>query len=176
MVNLEMRAPLELKEYIMKLFKGSGKKHLVITGSKQIGKSTLVREILRHETEYGGIVTYLKLDHRNMPTEVVMEDILDRGKSCIIGEMTDNGMTAVSEGFEIDGVNLLKKYRLSKIETIVIDEIGFLETNAKNYQKEIMQCFRDKRIIAVIRKEDNDFLNEIKNFPNTLVVDLDQFS
>ena len=48
-------------ESIMKSFQNSGKKHLVITGSMRVGKTTRFREIVKiftEEKELPGISTY----------------------------------------------------------------------------------------------------------------------
>ena len=156
----------------MKLFRNSNKKNLLITGSRGIGKSTLVREILRDEDNYGGIRTKL-IKEGDLPREVILEDMEDKSKSWPIGKRIGQEMGPELSGFEDLGHSILKSLRKSDKDLIVIDEIGFLELGAENYQEEIMRCFRDKRLIAVLRKEPNPLINRIKSLENVFIVDLD---
>lgn len=159
----------------MKLFKDSSKKHLLITGSKGIGKSTLLKEILKDYDNYGGITTDLVISEDSLHKIVVLKDILDKDINANVGERFHNKMKPILKGFEDMGVRILNKYRNSNKELIVIDEIGFLEVGAERYQGEIFLCFRDKRVIAILRKEDNLLINKIKEIEGTFLIDLDEF-
>lgn len=159
----------------MKSFQDRGKRHLLITGSKQIGKTTLLEEILKDLDNYGGIRSYL-FKEKDLPIYVILEDILDRNVNAVIGRRMNNTMEPILKGFEETGVEILKRYRNSDKDTIIIDEIGFLETNAKKYQKEILALFEEKNVIALLRKEDNPFLNQIKEIKSSFLVDLDNFT
>lgn len=158
----------------MKLFKDSSKKHLLITGSKGIGKSTLLKELLIDCDNYGGITTHLIMNEDLLPKTVVLKDILNRDIKAIIGKRYIHNMEPVIIGFEDIGSSILYKYRNSDKELIVIDEIGFLEINAKRYQEEIFLCFKEKNVIAVLRKQDNPLINKIKEIKDIFIVDLDE--
>lgn len=160
----------------MKLFNDSSKKHLLITGSKGIGKSTLLIEILKDHDNYGGITTALVMNEDSLPKTVVLKDILNRDINATIGKRSHNKMEPILKGFEDTGVSILHKYRNSSKDLIVIDEIGFLEINAERYQEEMFLCFKEKRVIAVLRKEDNPLINKIKETKDAFIVDLDEFA
>ncbi|NLY35851.1 MAG: AAA family ATPase [Tissierellia bacterium] len=158
----------------MKLFENSNKKHLLITGSKGIGKSTLLKEILKGHSRYGGIVTEIVID-RDSTDKVILEDILNSSVCVDIGKKINNKMQPLIGGFEDTGALLLNRYRNSDRDLIVIDEIGFLEIEAKRYIKELFLCFEDKMVIAVLRKENNELINRIKKNEQTFLIDLDEF-
>lgn len=160
----------------MKLFKDSSKKHLLITGSKGIGKSTLLKELLKGHDNYGGITTNLVINEDSLHKIVVLQDILNNNINANIGERAHNKMEPILKGFEDTGARILHKYRNSNKDLIVIDEIGFLEINTKRYQEEIFLCFKEKKVIAVLRKEDNPLINKIKETKDIFIVDLDEFA
>ncbi|HHT51430.1 MAG TPA: hypothetical protein GXZ78_08225 [Eubacteriaceae bacterium] len=163
------------KEEVIRLFKESGKKHLFITGKKGAGKSTLFREILKNKVNYGGIVTRFVFEESDSTEYLLLEDVMDRNNNTIIGKKNKlfNKMIPNIEGFENLGAKILKKYRNSTVDLVVFDEIGFIEAEAPKYRKEIFNCFQEKKVFAIIRKESNEFLDNIKSIENTLIIDLD---
>jgi nucleoside-triphosphatase THEP1 len=158
----------------MKSFHESGKQHLLITGSKKSGKTTVLNEILKGEASFGGIITYAIRDDKHAPECVVLSDINDPNINGIIAVRNEAGtsLLPLSDTFDQLGVNILHKCYQSSDELIVIDEIGFLENNALHYQNEIIKCF-DKRVIATIRKELTDFTTKLTNRPDVYFIDID---
>lgn len=163
-----------MKKLIAELFKTSNKKHLLITGSKGVGKSTLLKEMLKGQASYGGIKTQLLIDE-DLSRKVILNDILDSDIRALVGRSLKDKMTPIISGFEDTGAFILNKYRNSHQELIVIDEIGFLEVGAKGYQEEIFRSFREKKLIAILRKEDNSLIYKIKKLEDVFIVDLDEF-
>lgn len=151
----------------------SKKKHLLITGSKGIGKTTLLNEILKDYDNFGGIKTFVIRGGDRPPETVILEDLLDNNMSAVVGKRIDDRMDPVIEGFETIGLEILKKYNNSSKDTIIIDEIGFLELEAFNYLKEIQLLFDNKEMIVLLRKDDNLLINKIIAYKNTFLVDLD---
>ncbi|MDU6264698.1 MAG: nucleoside-triphosphatase [Anaerocolumna aminovalerica] len=181
----------QLKQSIMTSFYESGKKHLLITGHRKSGKTTVLKEILKdlvpledffnkdnhmivEETILGGIITYAVRDDAYMPKHVILRDINNPDISGLIAQRNTqtNSFTPFPETFENLGVNILKKYNSSSADLIVIDEIGYLEVNCFQYQKEIIKSF-DKRVIAVIRKELNSFTETLIQRKDVFLIDID---
>lgn len=163
------------KDKAIKLFKDSGKKHLLITGKRGAGKSTLLREILQNRKNYGGIITRFVFRESDSTEYLLLEDIMDSNNNAIIGKKNEtfNKMIPNIEGFENQGLKILKKYKSSSVDLIIFDEIGFIEGGANKYREELFNCFEEKKIIAIIRKENNEFLNDIKSIENVFLLDLD---
>lgn len=166
----------------MTSFYESGKKNLLITGSRKSGKTTVLKEILKdfiplEKLHLGGIITYALRDDAYMPKKVVLRDINNSDIKGIIAkrDMEANSFISFPETFENLGVNILKKYNNSEADLIVIDEIGYLEVTCLQYQKEIIKSF-DKRVIAVIRKELNSFTETLIQREDVFLIDIDNFS
>lgn len=167
----------KLKVFIMESFKQSGKSHLLITGSKKTGKSTVLNEILKGQESIGGIITYTIRDEKVPPTFVILKDINDSSVNGIIAtrNVLCNALIPVISTFNILGVNILNKYCHSNKKIIVIDEIGFLENGAFSYQNEILKCFEEKNVISVIRKENTPFISKLIQRQDVFLIDIDNF-
>ena len=92
----------------MKSFRESNKKHLLITGSKKAGKTTVLKEILKDEENYGGIVTYVIRDDGIPPKYVMLRDINDVDKRGIIARRnnTSTGLNPNIDTFENLGTGI----------------------------------------------------------------------
>ena len=165
---------MQRKNYIMKSFHESGKQHLLITGNKKSGKTTVLNEILKEEASFGGIITYAIRDDKHAPKCVYLSDINHPDIKGIIAVRDETGtsLLPLPDTFDHLGVNILSKCYQSSDELIVIDEIGFLENNAPNYQNELIKCF-EKKVIATIRKELTDFTAKLTNRPDVFFIDID---
>lgn len=72
------------------------------------------------------------------------------------------------------GIPLLNRCKQSISEWVSIDEIGFLEETCEPFKTAIRDLFECKRVLAVVRKQDLPFLNELRSRPDVFLVDLDQ--
>lgn len=152
------------------------KKHIVITGAIGSGKSTLLKE-LRDKMGLGeqvpGLITWN--EHRKA---VCMRKAGDK-EVVVIGEYNPNGLSTgnrmkpVPEGFNRYGVSVLENFIMDSSEWVTIDEIGFLECDCQPYLEKMMELFEQKRVIAVVRKQDIKHINDIVHRKDALVVDLD---
>lgn len=58
-------------------------------------------------------------------------------------------------------------------EWVTIDEIGYLEAGHPGYRNAVRTLMQKKRLIAVVRKQDIPFLQELCSHPDAFMVDLD---
>lgn len=152
------------------------KKHIVITGAIGSGKTTLLKE-LRDKMGLGeqvpALITW------NAQKKAVYMRKAGTNESVVIGEYNPNGMQKgnrmkpVLEGFNQYGVSILEDFIKDSSEWVTIDEIGFLESECQPYLEKLMELFEQKRVIAVVRKQDIKHINDIVHRKDALVVDLD---
>lgn len=157
-------------ESIMKSFQNSGKKHLVITGSLRSGKTSRLLEIVKLFTdkeELPGISTYA------VPYQYVMLRENGTQDERKIGEFSDR-MYPVQEGFLKLGVPALERAMESDSEWVSIDELGFLEANCELFKTTVTRLFDCKRVLAILRKQEIPFLEEIKQREDVFVVDIEE--
>lgn len=165
-------------EFIMKSFLNSEKKHIIITGLRGIGKTTLLQELLAmlpvKESEIPGVVTFLVPDKCVILRDPIRKEEMKIGISVEGEGSAQSRMRPNSEGFQKLGVNVLKNAQKSIEDWAYIDEIGFLESNEEMFKDEIRRLFNKKQVLAVVRKQDLEFINEIKNREDVYLIDLDE--
>ena len=153
-------------------FHSSGKSHIILTGAMGSGKTTLLSNLFPERLP--GITTWAE------PYKAVfMKDNQD-GTSVQIADYDDSiqgtrlKMVLRGDVLCTFGVPVLNRAIQSKSEWISIDEIGFLEETCEPYKAAIRNLFDHKRVIAVVRKQNLSFLQELRSRPDVFVVDLDQ--
>lgn len=83
-------------------------------------------------------------------------------------------MVPLTEVFRQQGVAVLRQCARAAGEWVTVDEIGFLETGCPEYCRALLDLMEDKRLVAVVRKQDLPFICELCRRPDSFVVDLDR--
>lgn len=167
----EMPARRLTADCILNSFQSSGKRHLILTGSRESGKTTMLLGLFPQALP--GLTTwaqpkkavYLKDNLSGETAQIGAYDPLSSG--------VENRMIIVEDGFTASGIPALARIMESESEWITIDEIGYLESGCDAYKDAIRDLFDKKRVAAVIRKQDIPFLNELVCREDAFVVDLD---
>lgn len=168
------------KENILDDFLKSGKKHLLITGKRASGKTTLFNALAavlpENQEPIRGITTY------TIPGMYVMLKDNYTGDETVIGRVHKkdlvqdrNLMVPVREGFIRFGIPILESAVQSPQMWICIDEIGFLESENVRYQKVILEAFEKKRVLAVVQMQKLSFLDELKHRDDVYLIDLNEY-
>jgi len=159
-------------ETVMKAFRSSGKRHLLITGGRGSGKTTLYKSIIGNKmpctttwaepknavyirNEFTGEVSAIGRYNQNRPG-------------------TENKMDICPEGFESVGIPALKQCIESENEFAAIDEIGYLECEHAGYRNALLELFEKKSVTAVVRKQNLPFLIDLLSREDVFKVDTDE--
>lgn len=190
-----------IPESIRRSFQISDKKHLFLTGGRGAGKSTLIRELAQILAKKSpallpGITTiavpqkYVLL-YENIPAcaETVSKRSFPAddvsisqppGHSCaaVIGRFSEKGfagnkMVPVTDGFFSLGIPALRRAAVSESGWALIDEVGYLESACPEFQNAVRSLLEQKRVLAVIRKQNLPFLTELCSREDAFVLDLD---
>ena len=162
-------------DQVFNYFARSKKRHLFLTGDRGSGKTTLLNKILPllSETAIPGITTWA------VPTQgVFLKDNLTE-ETVQIGTYLPgiNGqshrMQPLPHAFEQLGCRLLEQHIHSHSQWVSIDEIGYLESSCQRYCLDILNLLEQKRVVAILRKKDLSFLNDLKARQDVCVIDLD---
>lgn len=158
-------------------------KNIFITGSIQIGKSTLINNFIN---DYGIRVSGYKTlpyfigsvenrkgfyFHSLVDTDPYMNDVpisvQYRKEDCI----------RVQETFKTLGVHTLRRSIEDTSELIVLDELGRIERDISEFINEVHNVLNSKKmVVGVIKKCDEKWLDDIKQREDVLVYDLDTMS
>ena len=134
---------------------------IFLTGKTGVGKTVIIEQVLKKiSLSYGGFQTksYLKEGKR------VRFKIIDLAtkKEEIIALRSEEGIIINPEGFERLGVEAIEQ-ALKEKKLIIMDELGFMELSAPNFQNKVWEALRsDKPVLGVIKMHKNDFLDKIR--------------
>lgn len=155
---------------IQNSFRSSNKRHLVLTGTRKSGKSTMLSKLSSNQLP--GITTWAE------PGKAVILRENITGKSAQVGLYNDklpgkeNKMQLSPGGFQTFGIETLHRCLEADSEWISIDEIGYLETGCPEYCDEIRNLMDKKRVIAVVRKQSIPFLEELMHRDDVFCLDM----
>ena len=154
-------------------FLGTGKKHLFITGYRGAGKTTLINNLMPLIHSSSGLTSFaikgvdVHLVNNSTKEEIVIGRFIPENK------LANNKMTPDLETFAGRGVAFVNELIDSSDEWVTIDEIGYLEEFSEAYQEALRRLLAAKRAVAVVRKDDLTFLNELTGRGDAYVIDLD---
>ena len=152
-------------------------KNIIIRGSRNVGKTTLIKKILLYNNinKYYGFYTKKVNPDENGTCNVYINDFEEKIKfeneENLVGSCTNMSGKKNTLGFENAGVRILDS--LKNRPVIVMDELGFLEANAKKFQKKVFEIMDSSAlVIAAIKDKKVDFLDKIINADNNEVYDI----
>lgn len=154
-----------------------GKKHIIITGAIGSGKTTLLKKLrdkMGFDNSVPALITW------NEQGKGVYMRRADVDEAVMIGAFdckslsTRNRMKPIVDGFNIRGYAILESFINCNSKWVTIDEIGFLECDCQPYIGKLMELFENKRVMAVVRKQDIKHINDILRRDDVFVIDLDE--
>ena len=152
-------------------FRSSGKRHLILTGTRGSGKTTLLNTLFPETMP--GLTTWAE------PRKAVYLRENITGETVQVGAFDpslpgpENRMRLLAEGFGGLGVSALERCMESDSPWITVDEVGYLEAQSEVYRDALHRLLEKKQVAAVIRKQDLLFLQELCRREDAFVVDLD---
>ena len=130
--------------------------NLCLTGEIQVGKSTLLRRLLRESGKrFGGFSTVF-LGARGTPGAglcLVPFGETEGSEESVCARFGEHGREALSQTFDTVGTRLIRAaMEDERVEIIVMDELGFLEADAALFRRTVLEAMRGpKPVWAVVR-------------------------
>lgn len=157
---------------ILRSFRASGKRHLLLTGGRGSGKTTLLRALMPFLCPDAPMLLTAAVPGR----WVEMRDAA--GATAVIGRFDaalppgENRMRPVPAGFAAVGLPALQRMAAAG-GWAVLDELGYLESGCADFQQSVLELLKVCRVLAVVRKQDTPFLRALCADPDAFVYDLD---
>ncbi len=142
--------------------------NILITGSKGSGKSYLISKILEiTQFTSTGFITVACTDGFKMVN-------LESTYSKRISLCKNHVNVGIESSFETFGVSCLKATLLSNSDIIIMDELGRFERHCHLFIEMVNKILDSKRwTLIVIKKEDIEYLEKIKQRNDVILFDLD---
>lgn len=152
--------------------------HLLITGERNAGKSTLIERALGITgVTVGGFKSQANILNGKIEAFVIRplgHQKIDPPSDSRIGIPGKYNWKGFPETFDTLGVEILKNALSGPEDVLLMDELGFFETEALAFQEKVLECLNQttKKVIAVVKAMDTPFLEQVKKHPNTHLLTL----
>lgn len=157
---------------IWRSFLTSQKKHIVITGDRKSGKSTLLSSLF--DRQMPGITSWAVPKEGVYMKNNSSGEVVRIGRFCSDATGCENLMQPIKDAFNSTCIAFLESLADTTAPWITVDEFGYLENTSYDYQKAFERLMNKKRIIMVVRKQDLSFLNWLCSHKDVFLVDLDR--
>lgn len=155
------------------------KRHIFLTGDKQVGKSTLWKRVLEElDISPSGFLTLpytVKGNFRGFclhglgPLPPGFENDIP-----ISIYLQARKHRPIVDSFEEFGSRLLERAQ-EDLNYIMMDELGRFEKNAPNFQKAVMQCLDgDHHVLGVLQDTQNPFIDKVRERQDILLITVDK--
>ncbi|NLZ27767.1 MAG: hypothetical protein GX887_02225 [Firmicutes bacterium] len=150
--------------------------NIFLTGDIRVGKSVLIDRVVDDlYIKAGGFKTlrhYSAGKHDGFVMEDLNEEKVSPVRRLFIAEKGEKDRwKGVPETFEGFGVDILRKSLSSDIDLIIMDELGYFESGAMNFQQQVFKCLSASLpVLGVIKKRSTAFLDRIRAMENVIVL------
>lgn len=149
--------------------------NLFLTGDQQIGKSTIVKRVIKMlDNSIGGYLTSRNFVGDEMVFTVL--SLYDRTSNFDIAKINRSKSTKkiYLNIFREDLIEVLDK-SLDSRDLIVLDELGFMEENVTLFKEEVMKLLDSPTpVLGVLKKQNTPFLNEIRSRDDISLIEVDE--
>lgn len=149
--------------------------NIFLTGEIQVGKSTIINKFLdaHPNLKIGGFRTISNFNNDlgvNGGVYILPaweNDLIFNEKNQVGNRIS--GKKAFPEVFDIKGVEILSTD--DDFDLILMDEIGFMESNAKDFSNLLISILdKDIPVIGVVKDRDNGLPLDVKNHKDSIVL------
>ena len=154
--------------------------HIFLTGEIQVGKTTVIRNFLSQiDLSADGFITYWEpafgVD-RMLYLSPYSTDVQSVKRYLVTSDYEHKlsrteKIEKIVSVFDTHGTEILRNS--GKLDVIVMDELGFMESKAKNFQNVVMQHISGVvPILGVIKPAQTEFLNAIRSHSSVKICEV----
>ena len=151
---------------------------ILITGERHTGKSTLIKKVWNFLTEtfpdivITGFLTGLEQNDKNK--RILRFITVDTKENLILAEGKDNNRMCAEAGSFDKAATMLKNME-SVGKILIIDELGYLESESIKFQTEVLELINQASFsVIVVRKMKTLFLDQIRSLNNSILIEVTQ--
>jgi nucleoside-triphosphatase len=150
-------------------------KKIFFTGEKGIGKSTLLKKIIKNiDCSIGGFIQEKEFTEETKIFKVISLYNLKDSYSIGIYDIKKDVLYSDTNIFNVISEEILLKSLFNR-ELIVLDELGFMEENVALFKDTIFKILNsDKPVIGVLKECNGNFVQEIANRQDVQVIRIDE--
>ena len=150
-------------------------KHIFLTGDVQAGKSTVVEKVLAQlNVAIGGFRSGSGPERHQEGRWLYLWDAAgdpSYDEAHQVAYITAQERRTLPARFDELGCAALRRAKESGAGLILMDECGFLERDAHEFQSEILQTLDgDIPVFGVVRLRSNGWTDSIRNHPNVTLI------
>ncbi|WP_027623915.1 nucleoside-triphosphatase [Clostridium lundense] len=150
--------------------------NIFLTGEKGIGKTTIIYKILDHLNCDVDGYTVKSIVHGTLK-DFYITSIKDHTKKALMatGDITKRKIINIYEdSLNNFGAELINNC-IKTNDIIVLDEIGFIESNCNNFKNAIINALNSNKLVLGVLKEFNgDFINSIRSRDDVILFRVDE--
>ena len=145
------------------------KKHLFLTGRKQVGKSTILRKLLENREEPAGFRTLRTPNEEGCSVYMFAPGEVEFTEANRVFYKHKGVLHLNIEDFDRIGCDLLAKSRGAGL--ILMDELGPTEVNAHGFRRAVWETLNEAaHVYGVLQMAESDFLDQVASREDVLVV------
>lgn len=153
------------------------RRHIFLTGARQVGKSTILRELMkRRGLDCAGFETqpFYIGDERRGFTLHGRVDMPPYENDCIVCvRVGERRSVPVLPVFEENGVDILKRSLESESPWLLMDELGRLEREAARFCAQVLACLDSgKRVLGVLQACDAPLVCAVRAREDVSVIEV----
>ncbi|WP_017755429.1 nucleoside-triphosphatase [Calidifontibacillus oryziterrae] len=149
--------------------------NIFLTGEKQVGKSTIINNIIDNFTgNICGFKTLLETKEGRQFYFSGFNPMIDSIPKIYICKKDNNDkLEGITEAFDDFGVKILEDSLNDSSDLIIMDELGVFENQAYRFQKSVYKCLNSAiPVIGVIKAKPSLFLDTIRNRDDVTIVNV----
>ena len=154
-------------------------KHIFLTGEIQSGKSTVMQKVLDGlDVTVGGFCSGSGNARNEQERWLYLWDAAGEPvceESHRVAYITQEERRAFPERFDALGCEILRRAKENNVDLILMDECGFLERDAKEFQTEVLRTLDgDIPVFGVVRLRSSGWTDAIRNHPKVTLITVTQ--
>lgn len=153
------------------------RRHIFLTGEKQVGKSTLLRKLIdRRALDCAGFETrafYLEGERRGFTLHGRVQMPAFENDCVVCARVGERKSVPVLPVFEENGVRMLQLSLSAPAPFLLMDELGRLERQAGAFCAQVLACLdSDKRVLGVLQRCDAPLVRTIAARDDVTLLDI----